>query len=86
VFIVPLQRQVKILDVGNLFVSLGLDMANFRTGLENAQRQLQTVGKKMSDIGEKMSVGITAPLTLAGGLMLLVQWMLNQHRENYKQH
>jgi len=56
------------LELGSLFVRLNIDMTAFRRGLEDAQREMQNVGRRMTDIGSKMSLGITAPMI---GIMAL---------------
>ena len=60
-----------------LSVSLGVDLAKFMRGMQQISSQLQQTakqmeawGSKMQDIGGKLSLGITAPLSLAGGSAL----------------
>lgn len=60
---------------GNLFASLTLESASFmsgmkaaRKGLAETQRSFAKTGAKLTDIGAKMSIGITAPLTAFGTL------------------
>lgn len=55
--------------LGSLLVSLGLESANFRKGLSDADRQMQRaqqkfqrIGKQMASVGKAFSAGITAPV------------------------
>lgn len=59
--------------IGALRVTLGLNSAQFTTGLTAAQQQLSTtsskmeaIGKKMAGIGTAMTLGITTPIIAAG--------------------
>lgn len=59
--------------IGALRVTLGIDTAVFEEGLGLAQKQLnaagrrfQQVGQQMSDIGQTLSVAVTAPILAAG--------------------
>lgn len=59
--------------VGSLLVALGLDSAEFKTGLTNAEKEfkrstkrIESIGNSMSDIGKKMSLAVTAPLVALG--------------------
>ncbi len=54
------------MQIGDLFVRLGLDSSGFTQGLNNATRSLGGIGSKMTDIGKKMSLAITAPLVGMG--------------------
>lgn len=56
--------------IGALRVSLGLDTGAFTEGLNNATAQLGKVGKQLTGIGKSLSLKVTAPLALAGGLIL----------------
>jgi TP901 family phage tail tape measure protein len=61
--------------IGNLAVTLGLNTAAFEKGATLAEKQaqklgrrLQSIGDGMSDIGQKMALGITAPLLGIGAV------------------
>ena len=56
--------------VGALRVDLGLDSAQFSKGLKDAQASLRAAGKRMSQVGQQMSVALTAPLAGMGALTL----------------
>lgn len=56
--------------IGSLRVSLGIDTAAFTDGLKQAQTKLAGVGRSMKSIGTTMSLSITAPLGVAGGLII----------------
>jgi len=52
--------------VGALRVTIGIDTAAFEAGLNKLEKQLRQVGKRMQVVGKTLSVGLTAPLTVAG--------------------
>lgn len=59
--------------VGQLRAILGLDLAQYVKGLDDAQKQLRTFGRDMEKMGAKlggmgksMTLGITAPIAAAG--------------------
>lgn len=59
--------------LGSLLVSLGLESANFRKGMTDAERQMKVtqqkfekIGTQMAGIGKGMSLAITAPLAAFG--------------------
>lgn len=59
--------------IGALRVTLGIDTAAFEQGLGIAQKRLNAVGKnmqnlgdRMTGIGSKLTLGVTAPLTAMG--------------------
>lgn len=52
--------------IGALRVNLGIDTAQFTSGLNQATRNLDRVGKQLKSIGTQLSVAVTAPLTLLG--------------------
>ena len=67
--------------IANLLVKLGLDSADYSSGLDAAERQAQTkaknigdalgkIGSQMSGVGKKMSLGMTAPIV--GGFALAI--------------
>ena len=65
--------------VGQLLVSLGLDVAQFKEGLDSATKitnsitgQLDRVADKLANLGTAMTAAITAPLVgaAAAGLSL----------------
>jgi hypothetical protein len=67
--------------VGELFVALGIDLTDYQRGLKQAENQAKNfaqnissyfkdAAKSLEGIGQKMSLAITAPLTLIGHNML----------------
>jgi uncharacterized membrane protein YuzA (DUF378 family) len=59
--------------LGSLLVSLGLDSAEFKSGLSGAEKQLRNttkrfekIGSNVSNLGRNMSIGLTAPLVAFG--------------------
>lgn len=53
--------------IGALRVNLGIDTAEFTSGLKGVQASMNRIGKQMQNWGATLTAGITAPLTLAGG-------------------
>lgn len=53
-------------EIDEMFVSLGLRMNKFQKGLSEARGQLTKAGKAMTDVGKKLSLTLTAPLTALG--------------------
>jgi len=63
--------------IGALRVTLGLDTAAFQKGLSQSQKELARFGKRLEKVGDavagagrSLSVGLTAPLALAGGAVI----------------
>ena len=56
--------------VGALRVVLGIDTTAFSQGLDSATGKLKAAGRDLGRIGSELSLKVTAPLTLAGGLIL----------------
>lgn len=59
--------------LGSLLISLGLDSGQFRTGMTQAERDMVRFQKRMEksaramqDLGQKLTIGITAPLAAFG--------------------
>ncbi len=59
--------------VGSLLVALGLDSAEFRSGLTDAEKQLrkttknfEKIGSNISNLGRNMTLALTAPLVAFG--------------------
>ncbi|MCA2012393.1 phage tail tape measure protein [Cereibacter sphaeroides] len=52
--------------IGALRVNLGLDSAQFSRGLQQAQDSLRQAGQRMQSIGQRMTVGLTAPIAAMG--------------------
>lgn len=59
--------------LGSLLVSLGLENGEFKSGLSDAEKQfkasarrIEKVGQGMTDLGQKMSLAVTAPLVALG--------------------
>ncbi len=55
--------------LGELVIKVGADVRNFVDGLNNTAKQLEKFGKNMTKIGEKLSLGLTAPII--GGMALV---------------
>ena len=53
-----------------LEVGIGVDLRELVDGFKKATSQMETFGKKMSDIGGKMSLAITTPLLLVSRQMI----------------
>lgn len=60
-------------NLGSLLVSLGLDSGEFKSGLDQVEKQFRRternfdkIGKKMAGIGRNLSVAVTAPLAALG--------------------
>lgn len=54
----------------DLMVGIGVDLKELTDGFKKASSQMEAFGDKMSNIGQKMSLAITAPLLLAGRQMI----------------
>lgn len=54
------------IKVGDLFVRLGLEMADFTRGLENARSTMQKVGHDMVSVGSTMTASLTVPIVGIG--------------------
>lgn len=65
-------------------IKFGADLKQFSTQMQNAQRQLDAYGKKLSSVGRKMSVAITAPLAGIAGLALNAHSELEGVREGFE--
>lgn len=59
--------------IGSLLISLGLDSGEFKSGLDQAEKQFnrsvkgfEKLGDKISGLGSKLSIGITAPFVAFG--------------------
>lgn len=46
------------------------DLASFSTGMQNANRKIQKMGKNLQSVGTKLTVGVTAPLTAFAAVSL----------------
>ncbi|HEY8604729.1 hypothetical protein [Tsuneonella suprasediminis] len=60
-------------NLGSLLVSLGLDSGEFKSGLSQAEksirrteREFEKTSKKLTGVGQKLSLAVTAPLTALG--------------------
>lgn len=51
-----------------LVFKFSADMKQFRSAMDNASRQIASVGKKMKDLGKTMSTYVTAPMTAMGAV------------------
>ncbi len=49
-------------------IRAGFDLKAFSTSSQNLQRQLRSSGKKMQSIGRSMTMSLTAPIAIMGGL------------------
>jgi TP901 family phage tail tape measure protein len=55
------------MNIGDLFVRLGLDLSDFSKGLQQAQSELEKVEQSFTKTGMSLSAALTAPLALIGG-------------------
>jgi hypothetical protein len=53
-------------ELSKLSVLLLFDTSKFEKGLSDAQKKMMRVGRSMTDIGKKMSVGLSLPLAIVG--------------------
>lgn len=49
--------------VADLLVKIGADIDGFTGAVKNMQNQLKDMGKKFTDVGNQMSLGLTLPIT-----------------------
>jgi len=54
-------------NIGELFVTLGLDTSKLKSGLSNAERALKNVGLKISSVGKSTNSELTPALRKASG-------------------
>lgn len=52
--------------LARLVVKLVTDVSEFEAGMKNATKKLDTIGKEISGIGDKLTVGMTLPLVAVG--------------------
>src|SRR5690606_29752779 len=57
-------------EVGTLLVRLTADLSEFSKHMEGAQKTLQSVGKRMTDVGKTLSTRVTLPIVGAGVAIL----------------
>jgi hypothetical protein len=53
-------------ELSKLSVVFLLDTKGFEKALTDTQKKMRRVGREMSDLGKKMSIGLTVPIALAG--------------------
>lgn len=53
-------------ELSKLSVLLLFDTSRFEKGLDDAQKKMMRVGRAMTDVGKKMSVGLSLPLAIIG--------------------
>ncbi|MBI9042929.1 MAG: hypothetical protein JEZ06_00500 [Anaerolineaceae bacterium] len=53
--------------LAQLVVKLITDTTEFSKGMEKASKRLSSFGSEMNNLGNKMTMGVTVPLALAGG-------------------
>ncbi len=56
------------ISAGDVLYELGLDPTKFEQGMKSAENRLKSLGQSMTNFGQQMSLKITAPLALMGGL------------------
>lgn len=56
--------------IGSIRVNLGIDTAAFQKGLRDAQKNLRVAGRRLTSIGEDLSLKVSAPLLGIGGLAI----------------
>ncbi|CDQ21709.1 phage tail tape measure protein [Halobacillus karajensis] len=52
--------------VGDISVKLGLDVRDFKKGLQESQKNMKRVGNNLKSVGTSLATGITAPLAGVG--------------------
>lgn len=57
-------------NLGDLFVTLSAETKDFQKGLGAASKQLQDIGKGVTDTGKTMTKWVTGPIVGAGGALL----------------
>lgn len=55
-------------SLGSIFVNIGAKLDGLTTGLKDAGTKLDKFASKVGAIGQKMTIGITAPLAAIGGV------------------
>lgn len=55
-------------NLGDIIVSLGLDMTEFQQNMNKVSKSAKAMGDSMKGIGEKLSLSITAPMVALGGI------------------
>jgi hypothetical protein len=53
-------------ELSKLSVLLLFDTSRFEKGLDDAQKKMMRVGRALTDVGKKMSVGLSLPLAIIG--------------------
>lgn len=56
--------------LATLVVKLGLDAREYQTGLDAAANKMKSAGDSMVSVGQKLTLGVTAPIIAAGGAAL----------------
>ena len=56
--------------VGLINIKFATDLKSFSSGMQNANRSIQKMGKKLQNVGAALSVGVTAPLTAFAAVSL----------------
>lgn len=54
------------MNIGNLIATLGIDDKEFRNKILSAEQSLKALGTRMQDVGNSMTMSITAPLVALG--------------------
>jgi hypothetical protein len=54
-------------QVGSLWIRLGIIDKDFEQGLKKSERDLKTFGDRITNIGQRLTVGLSLPLALASG-------------------
>ena len=52
----------------NINIRAGYDLAFFSDSSQNLAREMRKSGRKMQSIGKSLSMSLTAPITILGGL------------------
>jgi hypothetical protein len=58
------------MNIAELVVRIGADMTGLTKGMDEAASGLEGLGGKLEGLGKTLSLGLTAPITAAGGAML----------------
>ncbi len=59
-----------MINVGHLEATLGLNTIGLTTGLARARASMQAAGRKMQAAGRTMTMGLSLPLGILGGLVI----------------
>jgi hypothetical protein len=70
-------------EVGSVNVRINADTANLNSGIQNAQVSLDKFGASMTNLGTKLTIGLTTPLALAAKLGLEFDSNMQQAKASF---